>query len=152
MDVFKTFKKYKLKIKGDQIFDPIRQKFVRLTPEEKVRQKTIQFMINYMGIPADKIGVELSLSTLGDIGNRKRIDIGVFNSDNKIVAIFECKADYIGYKEAPYQQAIDYVASLGVYRYFVVDGYDMIGFYYNTQRDQFDRIDEIITYSQLLES
>ena len=152
MDVVKAFKKYKLKIREDQIFDPIRQKFVRLTPEEKVRQKTIQFLINHMEIPADRIGVELSLNSLGDIGNRKRIDIGVFNDSNKIVAIVECKADYIGFKEAPYQQAIDYVASLGVYRYFVVDGYDMIGYHYNSQNDQFEKIDDMPTYPQLLES
>ena len=105
-----------------------------------------------MEIPADRIGVELSLNSLGDIGNRKRIDIGVFNDSNKIVAIVECKADYIGFKEAPYQQAIDYVASLGVYRYFVVDGYDMIGYHYNSQNDQFEKIDDMPTYHQLLES
>ena len=151
MDIFKEFRKYRLKIKGEQIFDPIRQKFVRLTPEEKVRQQTIQFMIDRMNIPADKIGVELSLSSLGDIGNKKRIDIGIFNNSNKIVAIIECKAEYIGTKEAPYQQVINYVTSLGVYRYFVVDGYDIIGFYYNSKSDQFEKIDEMLTYSQLLE-
>jgi len=39
MDIYKAFKKYKLQIKGDQIYDPIREKFVHLTPEEKVRQQ-----------------------------------------------------------------------------------------------------------------
>ena len=50
MDIYKAFKKYKLKIKGDQIYDPIREKFVHLTPEEKVRQQTLQYMINELEI------------------------------------------------------------------------------------------------------
>lgn len=150
MDIFKTFKKYKLRIKGNQIYDPVREKFVQLTPEEKVRQQTLQFMMDYLEIPINKLGVELSLNSLGDVGNRKRIDICVFNDENKAVAIVECKADYIGYKEAPYQQAIDYVTSLGVYRYFVVDGYDIIGYYYNAKLEQFEKLEELPTYPDML--
>ena len=150
MDIYKTFKKYKLKIKGDQIYDPIREKFVHLTPEERVRQQTLQFMMSDLEIPPEKIGVEISLNSLGDAGNRKRIDICVFNDEKKVVAIIECKANYIGYKEAPYNQAIDYVTSLGVYRYFVVDGYDMIGYYYNAQQDQFEKLEELPHYTEML--
>ena len=150
MDIYKTFKKYKLKIKGDQIYDPIRAKFVHLTPEERVRQQTLQFMISDLEVPPEKIGVEISLNSLGDEGNRKRIDICVFNDKKKVVAIIECKANYIGYKEAPYNQAIDYVTSLGVYRYFVVDGYDMIGYYYNAHQDQFEKIEGLPHYLELL--
>ena len=150
MDIYKAFKKYKLKIKGEQIYDPIREKFVHLTPEEKVRQQTLQYMINELEIPPEKIGVEISLNSLGDVGNRKRIDICVFDNDKKVVAIVECKANYIGYKEAPYNQAIDYVTSLGVYRYFVVDGYDMIGYYYNSQQDQFEKIEALPHYQEML--
>ncbi len=150
MDIYKTFKKYKLRVKGEQIYDPIRGKFVCLTPEERVRQQMLQFMMSELEIPSEKIGVEISLNSLGDKGNRKRIDIGVFNDEKKVVAIIECKANYIGYNEAPYNQAIDYVTSLGVYRYFVVDGYDLIGYYYNARLDQFEKIEELPHYPELL--
>ena len=152
MDVYKAFKKYKLKIKGNQIYDPVRNKFVHLTPEEKVRQQMLQFMIQTLAIPIERIGVELSLNSLGDVGNRKRIDIGIFNEENKLVAIVECKADYIGYKEAPYQQAIGYVSSLGVYRYFVVDGYDLTGYFYDIHNDQFIKMEVIPSYSEMLKA
>lgn len=150
MDIYKTFKKYKLKIKGEQIYDPIREKFVHLTPEEKVRQQTLQFMMKELEIPSEKIGVEISLNALGDVGNRKRIDICVFDDEKNVIAIIECKANYIGDKEAPYNQAIDYVTSLGVRRYLVVDGYDMIGYYYNGQQDQFEKIEKLPLYQDLL--
>ena len=152
MDIYKALKKYKLKIKGDKIFDPVRNKWVQLTPEEKVRQEMLQFMIQEMRIPMDRIGVELSLSSLGDTGNRKRIDIGVFNEENRLIAIVECKADYIGDKEAPYQQAIGYVSTLSVYRYFVVDGYDIVGYFYDPHNDQFVKLEEIPTYEELIKA
>ena len=107
-------------------------------------------MINVLEIPSEKIGVEISLNSLGDVGNRKRIDICVFDDDKNVVAIVECKANYIGYQEAPYNQAIDYVTSLGVYRYFVVDGYDMIGYSYNAKQDQFEKLEELPHYLDML--
>ena len=54
---------------------PIREKYVHLTPEERVRQKTIYFLTDQLHVPKECVIVEKSLSTLGDIGNRKRIDI-----------------------------------------------------------------------------
>ncbi len=90
------FKRYKLKIEGNKIFDPVRKKYVALTPEEKVRQQMIKFMQQRLKVPVCKIGVERSLSDLGDVGNRKRVDICIFGDDDKILAIIECKADYIG--------------------------------------------------------
>ena len=80
------FKRYKLKIEDNRIYDPIRKKFVALTPEERVRQKTLKYMIQRMKVPADKIGVEKSLSSLGDIGNRKRVDICIWGPDEEILA------------------------------------------------------------------
>lgn len=151
MDVYHIFKRYKLKIKQDQIFDPIRSKFVALTPEEQVRQKTIQFLLHHMNVPAERLGVEVALSTLGDKGNRKRIDICIFDAENHLCGIVECKANYIGYRESPYQQALDYVTTLGVRCYFVVDGQDMIGYYYDPQNDQFVQLDTIPEYDALLQ-
>jgi hypothetical protein len=151
MDVYQIFKRYKTKVKDNQIFDPIRNKFVALTPEEQVRQKTIQFLIRHMHVPADQLGIEVALSTLGDKGNRKRIDICIFDSEKRLRGIVECKANYIGYGEAPYQQALDYVTTIGARCYFVVDGRDMIGYYYDSQNDQFVQMDAIPTYDELLQ-
>ena len=150
MYVDNIFKRYKLTIKDNQIYDPIRKKYVALTPEEKVRQQTIKFLIQRLEVPKDKIGVEKSLSSLGDIGNRKRIDICIWGESEEILAIIECKAGNIDGWEAPYQQAIDYVESLKVRNYFVVDGWIMDGYHYDYERSQFDPIEEIPTYQEML--
>ena len=144
------FKRYKLQIEGNRIYDPIRKKYVALTPEERVRQKTLKYMLQRMKVPANKIGVERSLSSLGDVGNRKRIDICIFGPNEEILAVIECKAGYTEGWDSPYIQAIDYVESLRVPSYFVVDEWDINGYHYNNERCQYDPIDDIPTYEELL--
>ena len=75
MYIRNIFKRYKLKIEGNQIYDPIRKKYVALTPEEQVRQQTIKFLQQRLKVPADRISVERTLHSLGVPGNWKRIDI-----------------------------------------------------------------------------
>ena len=151
MDVYRIFKKYKLKIKNDQIFDPVRNKFVALTPEERVRQQTIQFLLQNMKVPPDRLGVEVGLSTLGAKGNRKRIDICIFDEANNLCGIVECKAYNTQYIDAPFQQALDYVVTIGARCYFVADGQDLFGYYYDPHNDQFVQIESVPSYEEILQ-
>ena len=144
------FKRYKQQIEDNRIYDPIRKKFVALTPEERVRQQTLKFMLQRLRVPANKIGVERSLNSLGDVGNRKRVDICVFGPNEEILAVIECKADQVGNWESPYCQAIDYVESLKVQNYFVVDGWEINGYHYNYERGQFDPVEAVPTYEEML--
>lgn len=150
MYVRHIYKRYKLNIDGNQIYDPIRKKYVALTPEELVRQQTLKFLQQRLKVPADRIGVERSLHSLGDIGNWKRVDICVFGPNGEILAIIECKADDLGMWESAYIQAIDYAESLKVRNYFVADGWGINGYHYNYERNQYDPLDEIPTYNELL--
>ena len=53
-------KRYKLQIDGNRSYDPIRKKYVALTPEERGRQQSLKFMLQRLKVPAGKIGVERS--------------------------------------------------------------------------------------------
>ena len=150
MYVHQIFKRYKLSIQEGKIFDPIRKKYVTNNPEETVRQKTIKFLIQRLGVPKAKINVEKSLHQLGDTGNNRRVDICIFDEQNVIVAIIECKAYYVGDQESPYIQALDYVTSLNVHNYFVVDGYEIMGFHYNEKLRQFEPYQQIPKYNELI--
>ena len=46
------------------IYDPIRQKEVPDTPEERVRQATIKFLMDEVKVPQNLIAVEFALSTV----------------------------------------------------------------------------------------
>ena len=72
-----------------RIFDPLRKKYIVLTPEEWVRQHFIHFLINYHGYPGALIKVESGL----DYNKRlKRSDIIIYNRQGGVFLIVECKA------------------------------------------------------------
>lgn len=112
MRVTSVFRRYKVKKVRDQVYDPIRKKYVRVTPEEFVRQQTIQFLIDYLGVPQDRIIDERTLSRLGVEGDRRRIDIGILDQEGEITAVVECKVSIVGDHEAAFIQAQDYLQAL----------------------------------------
>jgi hypothetical protein len=59
---------------AETLFDPIRKRQVAATPEEKVRQAVIRYLIDTVGVPPNLMGVEFSLSVL-EPGNLRRVDI-----------------------------------------------------------------------------
>lgn len=151
MYVEQFFKKYKLKIKDNIIFDPVRKKEIQITPEEKIRQKTIYFLLKELGVPESQLIVEKALSSLGVKGNKKRIDIGILDEFGNVIALVECKAYFINYNESPYQQAIDYVSLLNTKYYFVCDGIDFIGYKYEKETDQFFQLDELPDFKKIIQ-
>ncbi|MCX7986717.1 MAG: type I restriction enzyme HsdR N-terminal domain-containing protein [Bacteroidales bacterium] len=93
---------YKLKQINEKeyIFDHLRKQFVRLTPEEWVRQHFAWFLINYKNYPPGLMAIEYSF----ELNNQNmRADIVVFNNEGKILLVVECKA----YNETINQQVFD---------------------------------------------
>lgn len=78
----------------------IRKKTVPATPEEKVRQALIRWMIDSLGYPASQITVEKSISELPHLQGidvpslDRRLDVLVYNLDKPLLVI-ECKAEKI---------------------------------------------------------
>ena len=71
------------------IFDPVRRKYVLLTPEEWVRQNFLQYLVQEKDFPASLMAVEKEFNF-----NRmkKRTDILVHNRQGEPVFLVECKA------------------------------------------------------------
>jgi hypothetical protein len=80
---------FRMKEEGGKelIFDDIRKLWVRLTPEEWVRQNFLQYLMQVKKYPASLIAVETEIK-LNDL--RKRCDIIVYK-DEKPWMIVECK-------------------------------------------------------------
>jgi 3'(2'), 5'-bisphosphate nucleotidase len=74
---------------SDQVFDPIRQLWVQLTPEEWVRLHAVEYLISVAGCPKGLIAIEKG--HLADAGTR-RTDITVYGRDGNPWMILECKA------------------------------------------------------------
>jgi len=87
------------------ILDPIRRKYVKLTPEEWVRQNFVQYLINEGKYPAGLIGIEV-LFRINKL--KKRADILVHNRKGKPVMIVECKSPDIKLDEGVFEQIATY--------------------------------------------
>jgi len=102
----------KLKIRTinniEQVFDPIRKKWIVLTEEEKVRQFFVLKLINELKIPVSHISVERKI-TLN--GLTKRYDIVVYK-ETKPWMVVECKAPNIPLTQEVMEQAGRYNQTL----------------------------------------
>lgn len=87
------------------IFDPVRKKFIPLTPEEWVRQHCIAHLFHHYQLSLGLIAVEKEISTFG---LRKRFDIVVFASDAKPFILVECKAPEVKITRETLIQAATY--------------------------------------------
>lgn len=90
------------------IFDEFRKLWVRLTPEEWVRQNFLQYMVQVKNYPSSLIAVETEIR-LNDL--RKRCDIIVYKGD-KPWMIVECKEMNETLNEGVLQQVLRYNISI----------------------------------------
>lgn len=94
--------------KKEWIFDEIRRQWVRLTPEEWVRQNILQYLVQVKKYPSSLIAIEKEIS-LGEL--RKRFDILVYKND-KPWMIIECKEMNVPLNEATIRQVLNYNISI----------------------------------------
>lgn len=83
------------------IFDPLRKRYVRLTPEEWVRQHFASFLINHKHYPASLIANEISINLNG---MSRRCDTVVFNSSLTPLMIVEYKAPTVAITQKTFMQ------------------------------------------------
>lgn len=99
-----------------KVFDPLRRKYVALTPEEFVRQHFAAWLQSDLGYPssmmANEVKVELN-------GTSKRCDTIVYGPDGKPWMIVEYKAPDIKISQSVFDQIVRYNMEL-MAKYLVV--------------------------------
>ena len=95
----------------EQIFCAWRHRWVRLTPEEWVRQQLLHYMTGQLDYPASLIAVEKAIR-IGDAV--KRCDAVVYDAALQPVMIIECKAETVPLTQKTLDQAITYNRKLNV--------------------------------------
>lgn len=104
---------------SEMILDIIRRKFVRLTPEEWVRQNFIRYLIEEGKYPAGLIGVEI-MFRLNKL--MRRVDILIHDRKGKPVMIVECKEPEIKIDDKIFDQIVVYNMGLKVPYIVVTNG------------------------------
>ena len=92
-----------------EVFDPVRKKWVVMTPEERVRQIFILYLLNVRQFPISHLSVEKAITVNG---LTKRYDIVVFGEDQKPYLVVECKAPEVEISQAVVEQAGRYNSTL----------------------------------------
>ena len=103
----------------EQIFCEWRHRWVRLTPEEWVRQQLLHRLVEQLGYPASLIAVEVSLEKITNdklqITNKKlRADAVVYNRAMQPLILIECKAETVPLTQKTLDQAVIYNRRLNV--------------------------------------
>ena len=118
-----NFPLYEFRFKNSEnklyIFDIVRKKFVSLTPEEWVRQHTIQFLLKEEKYPQSLMNVEKQIQV-----NQltKRYDIVVYRSDGSIFLAVECKAPQVKITQQIFDQIARYNMTLKAENLMITNG------------------------------
>ncbi len=107
------------------IFDELRRQWVRLTPEEWVRQNFLQYLVQVRKYPATLIAIEKEM-LLGEL--KKRFDILVYDAQHRPWMMVECKAMTIALDEKVLHQVLRYNIAIPVPFLVITNGTFMAGF------------------------
>ncbi len=132
--------------KRQEIFDPVRHKYVSLTPEEWVRQHLISFLTLIKGYPLSMIGVEKKL-----ILNKlpKRFDLVIYNRNGSPLLLVECKAPGVEITEKTFDQAARYNMLLKAEYFLITNGLDHYTCRIDYNNKQYIFIEEIPHFDDL---
>ena len=89
------------------ILDRVRRRYVRLTPEEWVRQHLLRYLVESLGYPVGLLAVERKLEASGGL---RRADVVAFGRGGAPALIAECKAPAVPITEAVFAQVSRYNA------------------------------------------
>ena len=89
----------------EMIYDSFRQKYVRLTPEEWVRQHFVQYLVQEQGVPKSLVAIEMAFTSQG---MRRRADVVVYSREGRPVLMVECKSPEVAIRQEVFDQVARY--------------------------------------------
>ena len=95
----------------EYVWDCLRKQYIRLTPEEFVRQNFIAYLTDYKNYPAGRLANEVCIS-LGNVS--KRCDTILYDDFLQPLMIIEYKAPAISINQKTFDQIARYNMSLKV--------------------------------------
>ena len=113
-----------IKTESNQIYSPIRDKWLVLKPEEEVRQRYVCRLVDSYGYGIKQMGEEVKVTNSQCGQGAARADIVVWrNEEDKrkgknALIVVECKAENVTIRQADYFQGYNYAAWAGA-KFFV---------------------------------
>ena len=129
------------------IFDSLRKKFVRLTPEEWVRQNFVRFLIDYKKFSSSLIAVEALVKVNN---NPQRADMVVYNRSGLPLLIAEFKAPEVKISQQTFDQIVRYNMQLQVSFLVVSNGMDHFCCKINYAENSYAFLPEVPDFSVII--
>ena len=133
-----------VQIKDNKIFAPLKDKWLVLKPEEKVRQEYICRLVNSYGFDLKQMdqdskvqGIYLNYSIL--IWKNKNSKI---NNESPLIVI-QCKADSVIIKKEDYFKGLDFSREIGA-KFFVATNFKQTKIYSKIYRTDSENVEEIL--------
>ncbi len=141
----------KLKIRssisgGTEVFDVFRKKYVKLSPEEEVRQDFLRFLVSKKHFPASLISVEKGLTVNG---LQKRFDAVAYNNNGSPLVLMEFKSSSVKMKQSVFDQVSVYNIILKVKYLIVSNGITNYCCKVNYENEGIEFLKEIPDYTEI---
>lgn len=146
MDKVLNLPQKEIKMRDNEIWDRLRKKFVRHTPEEWVRQHFINYLIDYLNFPEGRM---VSEHAVAYNGMKKRCDIAVFGKEMNTQVIVECKAPHIPITEDTFYQIAKYCFSLKANLLVLTNGMEHYCAQINSETGEMKYLPEIPDYKKI---
>ena len=130
----------------NQIFDPLRRKFVALTPEEWVRQHLVHYLVAFKGFPSERIVNEAQIKLNGLV---RRCDSVLYDRSLKPVMVMEYKAPTVVVNQSVFEQVAAYNWALRADYLLVSNGLTHYCCRFDYTERQVVFLDDIPSFSEL---
>jgi hypothetical protein len=129
------------------VYDPIRQKYVRRTPEEWVRQHFVQYLIQELDVPSGLVAIEHGFRYQG---RRQRADVVVHDRQGEPLVLVECKAPDTPIQQSTFDQGARYNGVLGAPFLVVTNGREHYACAIDFEAHTYAFLDDLPDYEALL--
>ena len=129
----------------EEVFDPLRKKYVALTPEEIVRQHFIRYLNEKRLWPLHMMASETEIS-IGDV--KLRCDIVCYGKDLSPKMIVECKRPTVKISSRTFEQIWNYALILKVEYIVATNGKETFACRYDQEKKQYVFIGDIPAYEE----
>lgn len=137
---------FRIQMRGQNkyIFDTFRKKYVKLTPEEWVRQHMARYLTDTLGYPSSLLAIEQGLH-IHQL--QRRADIVAYNNQAQPVLLVECKAPSVAINQKTLEQAAQYNQQLQVNYWVFTNG--LTHYCLHFQTGQYRLLTKIPAYAEL---
>jgi predicted type IV restriction endonuclease len=138
----------KLQKKGDKeyVYDSLRKQYVRLTPEEYVRQHFVSFLIEHKNYPSGLLANEVTIA----IGNvTRRCDTILYDNLLQPLMIIEYKAPTVTINQDTFDQIARYNLSLQVPWLIISNGLQHFCCSVNNEQNTYSFLKDIPKHEEL---